>query len=57
MTDEQRDNANEARRRLIKAGIYVVPAVPSVVVVRNAGAQTSPPGHMNSDPGMNSDMQ
>ena len=38
---EPHEPTNQARRRLLKAAVYVAPAIVSVVVVDTAHAQTS----------------
>jgi hypothetical protein len=41
MAQTETEKIDEARRRLARAGIYAVPAILSVVVVRSAGAQVT----------------
>jgi hypothetical protein len=48
------DPISEARRRLLKRGVYAVPAVLTVVAVRSAGVQATsgPPGQTMIQPPM-----
>jgi len=42
MAENGEERVDEARRRLAKMGLYSVPAVLGVLVVRNAGASANP---------------